>query len=182
MRITGAGERIDRLIDDLLARIPNTTIILSTLIPNTHVQRVVERLSKEYRGVAARRRAQGDRVILAEMSYFITSSQLVDGTHPSDEGYKEMASVWWDAIGTAEEEGMLAKPNKVPGQAVAAVQGGNGTSEGGNEGRGLDDGPVEDPKLPYYVAPPQPGETSSSRTLRVGYFGYLWVLLGLLWI
>lgn len=181
MRITGAGERIDRLIDDLLTRIPNTTIILSTLIPNTHVQRVVERLSKEYRSVAARRRAQGDRVVLAEMSYFITSSQLVDGTHPSDEGYKEMASVWWDAIETAEEEGMLARPNKVPGQAVAAVQGGNGTSEGGNEGRGLDDGPVEDPKLPYYVAPPQPGE-SSSRTLRVSYLSYLWVLLGLLWI
>lgn len=173
VHITGAGERIDTLIDDLLARIPNTTIILSTLIPNTQIQRVVERLSGEYRGVAARRRAQGDRVILAEMSYFVSSNKLVDGTHPDDEGYKEMAAVWWDAIKTAEEEGMLARPNKVPVTAVAAVQGGNGTGEG-NEGRALDDGPVEDPKLPYYIAPPQPGETSSSSALGVG---YLWLLL-----
>lgn len=185
VHITGAGERIDRLIDDLIARIPNTTIILSTLIPNTEIQRVVERLSKEYRGVAARRRAQGDSVVLAEMSYFVSSSKLVDGTHPNDEGYKEMAAVWWDAIETAEQEGMLARPNKVPGTAVAAVQGGNGTS---SEGRGLDDGPVEDPDLPYYIAPPQPGETSLASSLRVGlgylgYIGYLWLLFGVVfWI
>ncbi|KAL4943119.1 SGNH hydrolase-type esterase domain-containing protein [Aspergillus oleicola] len=153
VHITGAGERINSLISDLFTRIPNTTVILSTLIPNTHAQRVIERLSAEYRNVAARRRSQGDRVILAEMSYFVGSERLVDGTHPDDTGYQEMAAVWWAAIQEAEDEGFLSKPNDVTSR-MASVLKGNST----REGQGLDDGPVNDPDLPNYIAPAQPGD------------------------
>ncbi|KAL4918732.1 SGNH hydrolase-type esterase domain-containing protein [Aspergillus aurantiobrunneus] len=173
VHITGADTRIDDLMTELFAAIPNTTIILSTLIPNTQVQRVVERLSAEYRNVAARRRAQGDRVVLAEMSYFVQSGQLVDGTHPNDDGYREMAAVWWAAIQQAEEEGMLHAPNKVaPGSAVSVLGGANGT----REVQGLDDGPVEDPGLPAYIAPPQP-DTGVGVVVGIG--RGLWVVLGL---
>ncbi|KAL2866942.1 SGNH/GDSL hydrolase family protein [Aspergillus lucknowensis] len=169
--IRGAGERIDRLITDLLTRIPNTTIILSTLIANTHAQRVIQRMSQEYRNVVARRRAAGDRVVLAEMSYFVGSEYLVggDGTHPDDAGYKAMAAVWWAAILEAEREGLLAKPNAVQSGLSVLVGSGNGT-----EGEGLDDGPVRDPGLPNYIAPAQPGEDGAA---RVG-AGMVWAILG----
>ncbi|KAL2832520.1 SGNH hydrolase-type esterase domain-containing protein [Aspergillus cavernicola] len=163
--ISGAGARIDTLITDLFTRIPNTTVILSTLIPNTHVQRVVERISQEYRNVASRRRAQGERVVLAEMSYFIGSERLVDGTHPDDTGYKEMAAVWWAAISTAESEGLLERANGV-GKAMAVLTGGNGTRQ---EGAGLDDGGVvEDPGLPAYIAPAQPSGDTGGAAARWG--------------
>ncbi|KAL4932389.1 SGNH/GDSL hydrolase family protein [Aspergillus undulatus] len=174
VHIKGAGDRIDSLMDDLFSRIPNTTIILSTLIPNTQIQRVVERLSTEYRNVVARRRAAGDRVVLAEMAYFVDSNTLVDGTHPNDTGYKRMASVWWAAIQTAEEEGFLRRPNEVS-RAMVSVLRGNGT----REGQGLDDGPVQDPELPFYIAPAQPaidGNTGGAAELGIG--KGVWVLLG----
>ncbi|KAL4799340.1 SGNH hydrolase-type esterase domain-containing protein [Aspergillus venezuelensis] len=174
VHITGAGDRINSLITDLTSRIPNVTVILSTLIPNTIAQRVIERLSAEYRNVAARRRSNGDRVILAEMSYFIDSSRLVDGTHPDDQGYKEMAAVWWAAIQEAEDEGFLSKPNDVTNK-MASVLKGNSTAEG----EGLDDGPVEDPELPAYVAPAQPGNGDTGDAAGGGFnWKGVWVIMG----
>ncbi|KAL3448395.1 SGNH hydrolase-type esterase domain-containing protein [Aspergillus insuetus] len=178
--IRGADDRIDTMITSLFTAIPNTTIILSTLIPNTHAQRVVQRISAEYRNVAARRRAAGDRVVLAEMSYFVGSEYLVDGTHPDDDGYRAMAAVWWASIEEAEREGFLVRPNE-----VERPRGGTGSSStanvsalvagerNGTEGEGLDDGPVEDPGLPSYIAPAQPAvddDGAAVRSLR----GWLW--------
>ncbi|KAL4997574.1 SGNH hydrolase-type esterase domain-containing protein [Aspergillus recurvatus] len=179
--ITDADTRLDALITHLFASIPNTTIVLSTLLPNDFASRAVTRVSQEYRNLVARRRSRGDRIVLAEMSYFITDDQLVDGTHPSDTGYKEMAAVWWAAIQTAEEEGKLSEPNVVAKSVLKDLVGVNGTAQ--NEGRGLDDGPVEDPELPEYVAPGQPGGSGGDEgvavTLRRGLGGKLgWGVVG----
>ncbi|KAJ0422685.1 SGNH hydrolase-type esterase domain-containing protein [Aspergillus carlsbadensis] len=182
--IRNAGARIDTLITSLFASIPNTTIILSTLIPNTHAQRVVQRVSAEYRNVAARRRAAGDRVVLAEMSYFVGSEYLVDGTHPDDEGYRAMAAVWWAAVLEAEGEGMLVQPNVVDlGRGGVSSGSGSGSTanvsalvaseRNGTEGQGLDDGPVADPGLPSYIAPAQPGvDDDGAAVRRWGGFGW----------
>ncbi|KAL4814944.1 SGNH hydrolase-type esterase domain-containing protein [Aspergillus spinulosporus] len=180
--ITDADTRLDALISHLFASIPNTTIVLSTLLPNRFASRAVQRVSQEYRNLVARRRSRGDRIVLAEMSYFITEDQLVDGTHPSDTGYKEMAAVWWSAIQTAEEEGKLSAPNLVTKSVLKDLVGMNGTAQ--TEGRGLDDGPVEDPQLPGYNAPGQPGGSGSGEggaaALAWGLRGKLaWGLLGI---
>lgn len=83
------------------------------------------------------------------MSYFIRSQELVDDTHPTDTGYKEMAAVWWAAVQEAEREGILEAPNE--GNRTGSMAGRNGTREGR-----LDDGPIQDPGLPAYRAPAQP--------------------------
>lgn len=183
IEINDADTRLDALITHLFASIPNTTIILSTLLPNEFASRAVRRVSQEYRNLVARRRSRGDRLVLAEMSYFITDDQLVDGTHPSDTGYKMMAAVWWSAIQTAEEEGKLSAPNIVTKSVLKDLVGINGTAQ--TEGKGLDDGPVEDPQLPEYNAPGQPGGSGgegSAVALGYGLRGKLgWGLVGL-WI
>ncbi|CEL02278.1 hypothetical protein ASPCAL03450 [Aspergillus calidoustus] len=183
--IRGAGSRIDTLLSDLFTAIPNTTIILSTLIANTHAQRVVQRISGEYRNVAARRRAAGDRVVLAEMSYFVGSEYLVDGTHPDDDGYRAMAAVWWAGIQEAERAGFLVAPNEVEiHRESTSASGGSGSTanvsalvaseRNGTEGEGLDDGPVEDPGLPSYIAPAQPSVDDDGAAVRSwsGRFGW----------
>ena len=91
--------------------------------------------------------------MLAEMSTFIKLDQLVDGTHPDDAGYEEMAAVWWAAIRDAEKEGFLehASATGLDGRIDRSVE------------AALDDADsTEDPKLPSYTAPVQPVTSSSS--------------------
>ncbi|OGM49676.1 hypothetical protein ABOM_001781 [Aspergillus bombycis] len=111
-----AGERMNKMLTRLYDAIPGTTIILSTLLPNKDdkAQVNVLNINEQYRNIAATRIKEGDRLVLAEMSDgFIQVSELVDGTHPTDEGYKKMASVWWAAIQEAESRGLLQKPKDI---------------------------------------------------------------------
>ncbi|KAJ5175389.1 CAZyme family CE3 [Penicillium canariense] len=140
-----AGMRMDQLISKLYDSIPGTTIILSTLLPNTKQPHLVEEINDQYRDLAALRRASKDRLVLADMSDFIKLSELVDGTHPDDDGYRSMAAVWWAAIQEAQSEGFLQK---------AADTGVNGTISKSVE-KELDDS-TSDPDLPDYTAPAQP--------------------------
>lgn len=146
---------MNTLLSHLYTSCPNTTIILSTLLPNKNHLSNVDAINTQYRDLVAQRRAVNDRIVLAEMSTFIKLGQLVDGTHPDDAGYEEMAAVWWAAIRDAEREGFLerASGTGVDGRIGASVE------------RALDDADsTEDPKLPSYTAPVQPGGSSSSST------------------
>lgn len=96
---------MNSLISKLFDQIEGTTIILSTLLPNGKEPELVKEINKQYRTLAAFWRAKNGRVVLADMSKFIKEDQLVDGTHPDDYGYKEMASVWWAAIQVAQGAG-----------------------------------------------------------------------------
>ena len=143
---------MNTLLSNLYTSCPNTTIILSTLLPNKRHFANVDAINTQYRDLAAQRRAANDRIVLAEMSTFIKLDQLVDGTHPDDAGYEEMAAVWWAAIRDAEREGFLehASGTGVDGGIERSVE------------RALDDvDSTEDPKLPSYTAPAQPGSSSS---------------------
>ncbi|GAB1203896.1 hypothetical protein APSETT445_002538 [Aspergillus pseudonomiae] len=109
------GERMDALLTRLYDAIPGTTIILSTLLPRVTTDNEIVKFSRyisdQYRQIVAARRQQGQRIVLAEMSDFIKPEDLIDGTHPTDFGYKKMASVWWEALQEAEREGLLQPPN-----------------------------------------------------------------------
>jgi hypothetical protein len=137
---------MDSLLTELYDAIPGTTIILSTLIPNEKKPNLVADISQQYRDLVAKRRAQNDSLVLAEMSTFIKSNQLVDKIHPTAAGYEEMASVWWAAIQVAENEALLKAP--------ASTSMNNGTITKARE-KALDDS-TDDPNLPAYTAPAQP--------------------------
>lgn len=154
-KVHTAGERMDSLITELYDAVPGTTIILSTLIPNGKKPVPISTISEQFRDLVAKRRAQNDSIILAEMSTFIKSDQLVDGIHPTASGYEEMASVWWAAIQEAEKEGFLSAP--------ALTSTSNGTISKARE-KALDDS-TGDPSLPAYTAPAQPTETSGGSRL-----------------
>lgn len=136
---------MNSLISKLFDQIEGTTIILSTLLPNGKEPELVKEINKQYRTLAAFWRAKNGRVVLADMSKFIKEDQLVDGTHPDDYGYKEMASVWWAAIQVAQAEGMLqqASDTSVNGTIGEVLE------------KSLDDG-TDDPDLPAYAATAQP--------------------------
>ncbi|OOQ85849.1 hypothetical protein PEBR_24090 [Penicillium brasilianum] len=165
-KISTAGLRMDTLLTNLYTSIPNTTIILSTLLPNKKHQDRVDKISSQYRDLVALRRQQNDRIVLAEMSSFITLSQLVDGTHPDDQGYQEMAAVWWAAVKVAEGEGLIqsAEDTGLDGRISATVE---AKLDGGDS--------IADPGLPAYTAPAQPTDVSMGSVLGIEMSGLLGV-------
>ncbi|KAJ5928746.1 hypothetical protein N7466_007702, partial [Penicillium verhagenii] len=147
-KIGTAGSRMNTLLDLLFEKVPNTTIILSTLLPNKDQPYLVELISDQYRTLAAQRRHKGDRVVLADMSTFILVDELADATHPDDAGYKRMASVWWAAIEDALQENMIQKFSYTITSKVE---------------KSLDNS-TSNPNLPSYTAPAQPTNTSNGNS------------------
>ncbi|KGO71476.1 Lipase, GDSL [Penicillium italicum] len=157
-KVDTAGKRMDSLLTYLFENIPNTTIILSTLTFNGKKPQLATDISRQYLELAAKRRAQNESLVVADMSIFIQWKQLVDEIHPTSAGYEEMASVWWAAIQEAETEGFLKPPNPTST---------NSTTISKIREKQLDDS-TADPNLPAYTAPPQPTikkvKNSSSRS------------------
>jgi hypothetical protein len=158
---------MNTLLTSLYTSIPNTTIILSTLIPNKKHQDRVDKISSQYRDLVALRRQMNDRIVLADMSSFITLSQLVDGTHPDDQGYQEMAAVWWAAVKVAEGEGLIevAEDTGLDGKISATVE---ANLDGGDS--------IADPGLPAYTAPAQPSNVSMGSVVRIEMSGLVGVV------
>ncbi|PLN80097.1 SGNH hydrolase [Aspergillus taichungensis] len=132
-QISTIHKRMNALLDRLYTTIPNTTIILSTLLPNglDGVQPRIDRINAQYRDIVRARRQKNERIVLAEMAEFIKLSDLVDDkTHPTDAGYKKMAAVWWDAIEQAEKEKLLRAPKKVKKDGECEEEGRGGDDDG----------------------------------------------------
>jgi hypothetical protein len=134
---------MDAMIATLFDGIPNTTIILSTLFPNRDktVYACAQDLNKGYRQIVSKRQASGDKICLAEMGYDHNDPSqqggfLDDGIDPTDAGYVNMASVWWEAIGWA-----------LDAKSITPAAGHSAT------GTWADDVPCDeivDPRLPAY--------------------------------
>lgn len=109
--VSTVGERMGKLLDNLYKAVPGTTIILSTLLPNKLVPHTVVNISQQFRDIVETRQNSGERIVLAEMSNgTITASNLVDMTHPDEQGYYEMAQIWGTAINEADLKEFLSKP------------------------------------------------------------------------
>lgn len=91
------------LIDDIYSRIPGVTVILSTLVKSRDYDSCASSLSQQYRDLVYNTYS-GQRIGLADINSVISMSQVSgDGIHPTDDGYKLFAAVWWDAISKLED-------------------------------------------------------------------------------
>ncbi|OBT61486.1 hypothetical protein VE03_09357 [Pseudogymnoascus sp. 23342-1-I1] len=106
--------RLELMLTDIWAVLPNTVIILSTLIPNNLDPANVDLINVNYRNLYQNLKRDGKPIVLAEMNdgKFITSSKLDihDDTHPTPYAQRKMAAVWAYAINTAEREGLIKTP------------------------------------------------------------------------
>lgn len=70
-----------------------------------------ETFNAALKDVIASRVVAGKQVALAAMDRFTTQHlNVTDGIHPSDEGYKQIAEVWYDAISSAGAQGWIKAP------------------------------------------------------------------------
>jgi hypothetical protein len=91
------------MMNEIYASIDGVTIILSTLLPKSVNNACASFVSEQYRSLV-RDEFVGRRVGLADINSVLPASMLADGTHPTDEGYRLFASVWWDAISKVEDD------------------------------------------------------------------------------
>lgn len=103
---------MNHLLDKLFHHIPGTTIILSTLLPNLDAtaQARINEFNKEFRSIIHKRSISKEKIVLADMANVIKPSDINtdDKTHPTDEGYRKMAGVWWESFKGAE--GLITSP------------------------------------------------------------------------
>ncbi|AEO70515.1 carbohydrate esterase family 3 protein [Thermothielavioides terrestris NRRL 8126] len=142
-----AGDRMEALVTDIFNSVPGVVVIMSTLLPSPGVKDCAARVSAQYRAVA--KKLQNGRLALADFNAAMSGDASMfsdDPIHPSDAGYKFMASVWWDAIakvqdaitapldnGKDDDAGASATCAKVAGVSRGPVltQQGSGHDDGG---------------------------------------------------
>jgi hypothetical protein len=145
--IPNAGNRLKALIDDIYANTPGVTVIISTVLVSGSTGTCPGIVSAQYKALYENYKAAGARVGFADMYSALTISDIgPDGTHPTDNGYLKMASVWWDAFQKIQD-GLQAPADNIndAAQTVSAtcakvagnapppvqVQQGSGADDGG---------------------------------------------------
>ncbi|KAK5637685.1 hypothetical protein RRF57_013400 [Xylaria bambusicola] len=111
--VDNAGVRMRTLLQACFDLSPGVVVILSTLIPNRIAPDNIDTINGFYRDLVLEFLAKGEKIQLADMNDgFITLDHIIsDGTHPTIEGQRRMASVWATAIEEVENSNWLQAPS-----------------------------------------------------------------------
>jgi lysophospholipase L1-like esterase len=117
--VAEVGSRMRSLILGVLSMSPRATVVLSSLLVNKQpaTETNVLNVNQQYMLLATSLRASGQRVVFADMHAADGPqlADLVDDTHPNDNGYRKMAKIWYRSISQASLAGFLTSPEPVSG-------------------------------------------------------------------
>jgi lysophospholipase L1-like esterase len=112
--VPNAGANVTAMIDDILSQSPGVTAILATILVNPVAAQDSCRvdINKQYTALVAQLQAARARVLLVDMRSpeGPTTTDLADGRHPNDAGYKKMANIWFAGIQQAISQGLITAP------------------------------------------------------------------------
>lgn len=119
LNMTGVGDRMQSLIDEVWNLSPKATVVLSSLLVNKGpaAERNVLDANAQFAAVATKLQAQGRHVVFVDMHTTDgpLASDLVDSTHPNDAGYRKMAAIWYAGLVEASNAGWIVPADPVPG-------------------------------------------------------------------
>jgi lysophospholipase L1-like esterase len=95
--LANAPKRLGALLDKLAMNAPDALIVLATLIP-LNSSKAVETYNAALPELVNKRAAAGMHIQLIDQFKGFPTSELGDGVHPNQQGYKRMAGVWYAAI------------------------------------------------------------------------------------
>lgn len=94
-----AAERLGELIDKMIQKCPDATIVVAMIIGTCREQQAPQ--TEQYQalipGVVQQRTAEGHHVLAADFTGF-PPSLLQDCIHPNDDGYHTMGDWWYDFV------------------------------------------------------------------------------------
>lgn len=114
-----APDMLGRVIDDVVHACPDAVVLVATLIPllDARNEELRIRFNDALPAVIATRADENKHVARVDMGR-ITSHHIntIDRVHPTDEGYRLMALVWYEAITAAGKKGWIKEPFSVSGE------------------------------------------------------------------
>jgi lysophospholipase L1-like esterase len=117
-----AADRLNNLLSALVAY-PETTVLVGNLMYFSgdlyaYEQARADSFNAQLAAIIATRRAQGQKVFLADLHGGLTAAETFDGLHPNDAGYADMAHVWFHGI---EQATAAPEPATVAMLGIAIV-------------------------------------------------------------
>ncbi|WP_327035067.1 FG-GAP-like repeat-containing protein [Micromonospora ureilytica] len=106
-----APDRLRALIERIVERAPETTVLVATLVPsldsatNARIQQYNARIP----GIVEELDSNGLPVRLVDMNA-VTTADMTDGLHPNNNGYRKMAEAYDRAVESALAEGLIRPP------------------------------------------------------------------------
>ncbi len=113
--VSGAPQRLSALVDRITATVPNADVFVATIIPlsNSGQERRGPHVQRHHPGHGLEqglRAASGST--WSTCTATLTTSDLIDGIHPTAGGYDKMAAAWYAALQTVP--GSIGQPNVTP--------------------------------------------------------------------
>jgi lysophospholipase L1-like esterase len=98
--VSGAPSRLGGLIDKITAAAPSADVFVATIIPlgNSGQESAARTFNAAIPGLVSSRAAAGRHVHLVDMHSALTTGDLIDGIHPTANGYDKMAARWFSAL------------------------------------------------------------------------------------
>lgn len=105
--VTDAPTRLGSLLDLIIATVPNSLIVVSTVTPaiDTVVYDRIRAFNAAIPAVVASRAAAGAHITTVDMFAALAAdpkfatTELTDNLHPNDAGYNVIAQTWYDKVG-----------------------------------------------------------------------------------
>ncbi|MEV4018244.1 lectin [Nonomuraea angiospora] len=132
--LAGAPQRLSALIDHITTAVPDADVFVATIIPlaNSGQESAARTFNAAIPGIVQSKVNSGKRVHLVDMHGKLTTSDLIDGIHPTAGGYDKMAAAWYGALQSVS--GSIGQPGGgTPGPTPGA-----GAIRGVGSGRCLD--------------------------------------------
>jgi hypothetical protein len=95
---SGAPDRLGTLIDQIVMDLPDALLVVSNIIPFPGQAGQTNTFNMAVPGVVKTRTDAGKHVIFVDQFTGFPESELGDGVHPNEAGYKRMASKWYPVI------------------------------------------------------------------------------------
>ncbi|UQC87654.1 uncharacterized protein CLUP02_13172 [Colletotrichum lupini] len=108
----GAVNRLMNLVDMIIAKCPDATVLVARIIPSTSTS-MQARINSFNDGVEDAMNARADdgkKVLVIRMDEAVGTADLIDGLHPNDLGYIIMATNWWNGVQQAFENRWIDDP------------------------------------------------------------------------
>jgi lysophospholipase L1-like esterase len=115
--LSGAPQRLSALIDHITSAAPDAEVFVATIIPlaSSSQEAAGRAFNATIPGIVQSKINSGKHVHLVDMHSKLTAGDLIDGIHPTANGYDKMAAAWYAALqsvpGSIGEQG---EPGETP--------------------------------------------------------------------
>lgn len=108
-----APEQLGNLIDEIITAAPDAAVLVAQLVPskNEITAKNIATFNEAVPGIVETRANLKKKVILVNMTKYVTTDGLSDTLHPNDDGYTKMAQAWYDGIQQASSNKWIVPPS-----------------------------------------------------------------------